>query len=147
MHRNRRQHRGSITGLIVDFDPQHPNHTWAEITDNGYIGNHNPNGDTLYIVDISVRPSYRQLGLGKHLMQSMYELVIHKKLKRLLGGGRMSGYHQVATEMSAEDYLQAVVSGQLNRSRHHFPATLWTHSVRKSYPTIWMTKNLAITQH
>lgn len=104
---------GSMTGLLVDFDPQHPDHTWAEVTDNGYISNHNPLGDTLYIVDISVRPSYRQLGLGKLMMDSMYELVIHKQLKRLLGGGRMSGYHKEAAMMSAEDYLEAVVSGRL----------------------------------
>lgn len=104
---------GSMTGLLVNFDPQHPDHTWAEVTDNGYIGNHNPQGDTLYIVDISVRPSYRQLGLGKWLMDSMYELVIHKQLKRLLGGGRMSGYHKEAAQMSAQEYLEAVVAGRL----------------------------------
>jgi hypothetical protein len=28
---------GSMTGLLVDFDPEHPEHTWEEITDNGYI--------------------------------------------------------------------------------------------------------------
>ena len=49
---------GSLTGLCVNFDPNHMEHTWEEITDNGYITNHNPNGDTLYIVDISVRPKY-----------------------------------------------------------------------------------------
>ncbi len=47
---------GSITGLIVQFDPLHPHHTWEEITNNGYIHNHNPNGNTLYVVDICVAP-------------------------------------------------------------------------------------------
>lgn len=104
---------GSITGLIVDFDLQDPDHSWSEVTDNGYIGNHLPDGNTLYIVDVSVRPSYRQLGLGKWLMHSMYELVVHKRLERLLGGGRMSGYHKVAANMSADEYLDAVVAGKL----------------------------------
>ncbi|MBE3562982.1 MAG: GNAT family N-acetyltransferase [Hydrogenibacillus schlegelii] len=104
---------GSMTGLIVDFDPDHPDHTWEEITDNGYIRNHRPNGDTLYVVDISVRPAYRKLGLGKWLMFSMYDVVIHKGLKRLLGGGRMPGYHKKAAEMTAEQYLEAVVKGEL----------------------------------
>lgn len=45
---------GSMTALIVNFDPDHPNHTWEEITDNGYIRNHNPEGNTLYVVDIGV---------------------------------------------------------------------------------------------
>nr|WP_267152190.1 GNAT family N-acetyltransferase [Tumebacillus lacus]MCX7570946.1 GNAT family N-acetyltransferase [Tumebacillus lacus] len=104
---------GSITGLVVDLpDPQQA-HTWAEITDEGYIRNHDPQGDTLYIVDICIRPSHRQYRLGKLLMQAMYELVVHKGLSRLLGGGRMSGYHRVADEMTAEQYADAVVRGEL----------------------------------
>lgn len=104
---------GSITGLLVDFDPEHPEHSWEEVTDHGYIRNHNPQGDTLYIVDISVRPSSRQLGLGKWLMFSMYELVVHQHLTRLLGGGRMSGYHRFSEQMTAEEYFDKVIKGEL----------------------------------
>lgn len=104
---------GSMTGLLVDFDPSHPEHTWEEITDHGYIRNHNPEGNTLYIVDIGVRPRYRQLGLGKCLMLSMYEVVVQLGLERLLGGGRMPGYHKQAQEMTPEEYLDAVVEGKL----------------------------------
>lgn len=103
---------GSMTGLLVLFDPAHPDHTWEEITDNGYIRNHNPNGDTLYVVDISVRPSYRKLGLGKWLMTAMYDVVIQHGLTRLLGGGRMPGYYKKANELTAEEYLEAVVKGE-----------------------------------
>lgn len=104
---------GSMTGLLVDYDPDHPDHTWEEITDSGYIRNHKPDGNTLYVVDISVRPSHRKLGLGRWLMFSMYDVVVHKGLHRLLGGGRMSGYHRKAGEMTAEQYLQSVVAGEL----------------------------------
>ncbi|MEK3870781.1 MULTISPECIES: GNAT family N-acetyltransferase [Paenibacillus] len=104
---------GSMTGLLVDFDPRAPEHSWAEVTDNGYIRNHNPKGNALYVVDISVRPSYRKLGLGKWLMLSMYDLVVHKELERLLGGGRMPGYHKQADEMTAEQYLETVLKGEL----------------------------------
>lgn len=104
---------GSMTALIVDYDPQHGDHTWADITDNGYIRNHNPQGNTLYVVDISVSPAYRKLGLGKWLMQSMYELVVQLKLTRLLGGGRMSGYHRVADRLTPEAYLAEVIAGRL----------------------------------
>ncbi len=102
---------GSMTGLIVEFDPDHPNHTWEEITDGGYIRHHNPNGNTLYVVDICVRPSFRKFGLGKWLMLSMYDVVIHLGLDRLLGGGRMPGYHKRANHMTAEQYVEAVVNG------------------------------------
>jgi ribosomal protein S18 acetylase RimI-like enzyme len=104
---------GSLTGLCVDFDPDHMDHTWEEITDSGYIRNHDPKGNTLYIVDISVRPKYRKLGLGNLMMQAMYHVVIEKGLDRLLGGGRMPGYHKVADQMSPEQYLEKIVSGTL----------------------------------
>ncbi|MCU9613415.1 GNAT family N-acetyltransferase [Caldibacillus lycopersici] len=103
---------GSMTALMVNFDSNHLQHTWEEITDNGYITNHDPQGNTLYVVDICIRPSYRKLELGKWLMQSMYEVVVHKGLERLLGGGRMPGYSSLANEMNAEEYLHAVVKGE-----------------------------------
>lgn len=104
---------GSMTGLRTRFDQAHPEHTWAEATDEGYIRNHQPDGDTLYVVDISVRPAYRKLGIGQLLMQSMYHVVIQEGALRLLGGGRMPGYHIVADKMSAAEYLSAVVGGEL----------------------------------
>lgn len=104
---------GSLTGLLVNFDPNHPQHTWEEVTDSGYIRNHQPDGNTLYIVDISVRPKYRKLGLGKLMMQAMYHLVIQKSLDRLLGGGRMPGYHKFAESLNAEQYVNEVVKGEI----------------------------------
>jgi ribosomal protein S18 acetylase RimI-like enzyme len=104
---------GSMTGLIVHFDPGHLHHTWEEITDSGYIRNHDPSGNTLYIVDICIRPAYRSMKLGYWLMQSMYEIVVHLGLDRLLGGGRMPGYHRYAEQMTAEQYVHAVVEGTI----------------------------------
>lgn len=104
---------GSMTGLLVDFDPAHPDHKWEEVTDNGYITNHNTKGNTLYVVDISVRPDFRKLGLGKWLMLSMYDVVVHLGLDRLLGGGRMPGYHLKSNDLTPEQYLEAVVKGEL----------------------------------
>ncbi|MBT2699818.1 GNAT family N-acetyltransferase [Bacillus sp. ISL-40] len=104
---------GSLTGLTIDFDPDDKSHTWEEITDHGYIRNHNPKGNTLYIVDISVRPKYRKLGLGKLLMQAMYHVVIEKSLDRLLGGGRMPGYYKAADSLTPEQYLAAIIKGDI----------------------------------
>ncbi len=105
---------GSLTGLCVPFDPAYPSHRWEEMTDNGYIRNHDPKGNTLYIVDIAVSPGYRKWGLGKLLLQAMYQVVIELKLERLLGGGRMPGYHIHAPEMTVDNYVQAVMSGDIS---------------------------------
>ncbi len=104
---------GSITGLLVDYDPKNPTHTWEEITDEGYIRNHKSSGKTLYIVDISVKPAFRKLDLGRLLMQSIYERVVHDGLDRVLGGGRMPGYHRNAHQLTPEQYVEQVVAGVL----------------------------------
>ncbi|MGO4111210.1 GNAT family N-acetyltransferase [Paenibacillus sp. YAF4_2] len=102
---------GSMTGLIVDMSHYHEAHSWEQITDSGYIRNHNPDGDTLYVADICVVPAYRKAGIGKWLLQSMYETVVHLGLKRLLGAGRMPGYHLHAAEETPEQYLEKVMKG------------------------------------
>ncbi len=103
---------GSMTGLLTSWAPGDPAHTWAEATDSGYIRNHDPSGNTLYVVDISVSPHFRGYGLGKWLMQAMYEVVVRLNVDRLLGGGRLSGYHLVADELTAEQYVEKVLSGE-----------------------------------
>ncbi|WP_338556791.1 GNAT family N-acetyltransferase [Paenibacillus sp. KS-LC4] len=102
---------GSMTGLIVNMDHYGHSHSWEAITDNGFIRNHDSSGDTLYVVDICVIPEYRKSGIGKWLMQTMYETVVHLQLKRLLGGGRMPGYHRYADEITPENYVSGVVAG------------------------------------
>lgn len=102
----------SMTGLVVDMDKYGHSHSWADITDNGYIRNHNDNGDTLYVVDICVIPEFRKSGIGKWLMQSMYETVVQLGLTRLLGGGRMPGYSSRAHEATPGEYLRHVIEGK-----------------------------------
>lgn len=106
---------GSITGLLVNSAALDASevHNWVAVTDDGYIRNHAPDGDTLYIVDICIRPSYRTYGLGKWLMQSMYEIVVQLGLAKLLGGGRMPGYGKHADTTTVEAYVQAVLAGEL----------------------------------
>lgn len=103
---------GSMTSLIVNMDDYGHAHNWETITDSGYIRNHNGNGNTLYVVDICVIPEYRGSGIGKWLMQSMYETVVELGLSRLLGGGRMPGYHLHAHEATPEAYLERVLQGE-----------------------------------
>jgi Acetyltransferases len=102
---------GSMTALRRTFR-EGDRHDWASVTDNGYIRSHEPEGDTLYVVDICVAPAYRRFGFGKWLMQSMYETVVHLGCERLLGGGRMPGYRLVADLCSPEEYVDQVISGE-----------------------------------
>jgi ribosomal protein S18 acetylase RimI-like enzyme len=101
---------GSMTALRVNLQPGEK-HDWATVTGDGYIRNHDPAGDTLYVVDICVAPEYRKFGLGKWLMFSMYETVVHLGCARLLGGGRMPGYRAVSGELTPQQYVDEVTRG------------------------------------
>ena len=103
---------GSMTGLIVDMNDYVDKHDWETISGGGYIRNHHAGGDTLYVVDICVIPEYRKSGIGKWLMQTMYETVVQLGLRRLLGGGRMPGYSAYAHEMTPEIYMEKVLQGE-----------------------------------
>lgn len=103
---------GSMTAMRMEEAEDGPQ-DWETVTAGGYITNHNPAGDTLYVVDICVAPAYRKFGLGKWLMQSMYETVVHLGCRRLLGGGRMPGYRAVSGRMTAERYVERVAAGEL----------------------------------
>lgn len=104
---------GSCTSLIIQFDPAHPDHTWSEITADGYITTHNPAGDSLYGVDMAVRPAWRGRGIARAMYAARYDLVRRLGLKRFLAAGRMPGYSRYADRWTQEEYAEAVVSGQV----------------------------------
>lgn len=103
---------GSMTSLILDMNDYGHTHNWETIADSGYIRNHNRDGDTLYVIDLCVIPEYRKSGIGKWLMQTMFETVVELRLARLLGAGRMPGYHLHAHDTTPEQYIEKVVSGE-----------------------------------
>lgn len=104
---------GSASTLIVSLDPEYAEHTWKEITADGIFTNHNPEGDSLYGADISTHPKYRHEGIGKMLYNTRKQLVTKLNLRRMIGGGRLFNYCEFAGRMSALEYAQRVVKGEL----------------------------------
>jgi GNAT superfamily N-acetyltransferase len=99
----------SATALILE----QPAHTFADATDNGFIGNHNPSGDTLYGVDMAVHPNWRGRGVARRLYQARFKLVQKLGLKRFMAAGRMPGLENYPN-LSAEEYVARVVHGELS---------------------------------
>ena len=101
---------GSSSSLIINFDEYNDQHSWAEITDNGYITNHNPEGHNLYGIEVMVHPDYRNMKIGKRLYQARQELAEALNLKSIVIGGRIPGYAQYADEMTPREYVKEVIS-------------------------------------
>ena len=104
---------GSASSLIVNLDPEYADHTWKEITANGMMTNHNPQGDSLYGADISTHPKYRHEHIGKRLYDFRKETVMKFNLRRMIGGGRLFNYCDYADKMSAVEYAHRVINGEL----------------------------------
>jgi len=104
---------GAVASLVVDMGTSpYRQHTYAGITDGGYFHNHNPQGDTLYGAEVFVHPDYQGKGIGGYLYQARRELCQKLNLRRILGGGRLSGYAEVTDKITPEEYVREVESGE-----------------------------------
>lgn len=99
---------GSCSSLIINFDEYDDRHSWADVTDNGYITNHNPDGYNLYGIEVMVHPAYRRMKIGHRLYEKRKELVRELNLKSIIIGGRIPNYHKYAGEMSPREYVNEV---------------------------------------
>ena len=99
----------SSGSLIVEFAEHEDWHNWKEIADDGYIRNHTPDGDTLYGIEMMVRPDHQGMRLSRRLYEERKRLCRERNLERIIIGGRLPGYHQVADTLSASEYVDAVM--------------------------------------
>jgi len=107
---------GYTTSLIVQLDSESPWYSYEEITGGGAFTTHNPAGDTLYGADIAVLPALRGRGVASALYKARKRLLHRFNLRRMVAGGRIPGYAAVAKTMSAQEYVERVVSGELRDS-------------------------------
>lgn len=96
--------------MIVNYDKYGDKHTYKQITGSGTLSTHDPDGDTLYGVDLFVHPDYRSLRLGRRLYDARKELVEQLNLKRMIVGGRIPGYKDVQDLMTPQEYIRTVAN-------------------------------------
>lgn len=99
--------------IIVEYDEYGDKHTYELITGKYTFSTHNPNGDTLYGIEIFVSPEYRGLRLGRRLYEARKELCETLNLKSIIAGGRIPGYHSHADVLSPRQYIDKVKAKEL----------------------------------
>lgn len=105
---------GSALSIIIDYDKFEDQHTYREITGNYTFNTHDPNGDTLYGIDVFIKPEFRGLRLGRRLYDYRKELCEKLNLKCILFGGRIPSYHQYADTLSPKQYIEKVRSREIH---------------------------------
>jgi predicted amidohydrolase len=103
----------SSSSLVVDFGDYDDWQSWKQISDNGFIRNHDPDGDTLYGIEIMVDPEFRGYRLSRRLYGGRKALARELNLRRIMIGGRIPGYGVHADAMSAREYIDQVVEKRL----------------------------------
>ncbi|MFD1773527.1 bifunctional GNAT family N-acetyltransferase/carbon-nitrogen hydrolase family protein [Paenibacillus rhizophilus] len=100
---------GSCSSLLVNFNDYLEQHTYDEITDNGYIKNHNPNGENLYGMEVMVHPDFRRMKIGRRLYEARKRLAEELNLKSIIVGGRIPVYHKYSDKLSPREYAEEVL--------------------------------------
>jgi hypothetical protein len=95
---------------MFDF---HIDDSWDILTGGGSFLDHNPDGPTLYGADIMVHPGHQHHGLAHALTDQTRLLVQDERLWRMVGASRLPGYVKHCSDMSIEQYVDAVVNGKL----------------------------------
>lgn len=103
----------SSSSLILDFALYGDFHNWRDISASGYITNHNPEGNTLYGIEIMVDPEFRGMKLARRLYDARKQIAIERNLMRIVIGGRIPGYGKHADKMTAREYVDRVVRKEM----------------------------------
>ena len=99
---------GCALSIIVDFSRFEGQHTYREITGNYTFNTHNSNGDTLYGIEVFIKPEFRGMRLGRRLYDYRKELCERLNLKGIAFGGRIPNYHKYANRLSPKEYIEKV---------------------------------------
>lgn len=85
------------------------NHSWAQITGNGYGSTHDIDGDYLYGYEVCVDPDARGLRIGRRLYREREALAVKLGLKGIVFAGRLPGLRRRYKQFgSAAAYVEAV---------------------------------------
>jgi predicted amidohydrolase/GNAT superfamily N-acetyltransferase len=96
---------GCALSIIVDYHKFNDFHTYQEITGNYTFNTHSDDGDTLYGIDLFIKPDFRGLRLGRRLYDYRKDLCERLNLKGIAFGGRIPNYHKFADSISPKEYI------------------------------------------
>lgn len=100
----------SSSCLLIKYDPHLAWHNWREVSDNGFIRNHDPHGDIVYGIEIMVNPEFRGMKLSRRIYDERKRICRERNLERMIIGGRIPGYGHYADKLTASEYAEKVIS-------------------------------------
>ena len=105
---------GCALSIIIDYKKFDDKHNYRQITADYTFKTNDLDGDTLYGIDVFVKPEYRGLRLGRRLYEYRKQLCERLNLKGIIFGGRIPNYHKYADDLSPKDYIEKVKSKEIH---------------------------------
>jgi GNAT superfamily N-acetyltransferase len=102
---------GMTSTIRMTFDFAHPDHTFADVIQGGWLTSHDPAGPWLYGADLGVHPAFRRRGIARALYAARHQTARALGLLGQLTVGMPSGYGAVKSSMTAETYYAELVAG------------------------------------
>lgn len=105
---------GGSTTMRYNYDIEHPHHhTFAETVAGGWLTAHNPNGEWLYGIDVSVHPDYRGKGIARAFYDIRQQIAAALGCKGQLTVGMLNGYYAYKDVLSIDEYYAKVKAHEI----------------------------------
>lgn len=142
---------GKIEGVVVtqkvSSEVADQGRSWNEITDGGRIKKtHNPRGDTLYGVNLSVSPvAARRVATA--LLETMGKKAIINNIKQIVLGGRIPGFKRYFEKYCHQHKLSHLSEKQKDKIAEHYIKTLTSQGKPRDPEINFYTKaNMHLTK-
>ncbi|MBC8047157.1 MAG: GNAT family N-acetyltransferase [Fimbriimonadaceae bacterium] len=105
---------GATTTMCYNFDLNNPvHHTFSETVAGGWLTNHDPNGEWLYGIDVSVHPDYRGQGIAKTFYRLRNEIAKELGCKGQFTVGMLNGYYKYKDALTIDEYYLKVKNHEI----------------------------------
>lgn len=102
------------TCMRYHCDIDHPgHHTFSEVIAGGWLTTHEPDGEWLYGMDISVHPDYRQRGIARGFYRMRQLVARAHDMKGQISVGMLNGFINYKDQYSIDAYYEKVKSGEI----------------------------------
>jgi ribosomal protein S18 acetylase RimI-like enzyme len=99
---------GNAVAQLMKYDLENPIPDWYTATNDGFLRRtHDPEGNVLYGVSLSVSPRFSSLRVGKAIIEAAKRIVVKHQLTRFILGSRVPRFHLYAEKMTISDYIRA----------------------------------------